>query len=74
MGIIDDLIAAIDMEAQLRDIRMEPYWTAVLTRNCGWHRWSRLPIIMASHRSARPVSWVTRMCVIWFIWLALKAP
>lgn len=35
MRIIEDLITAVDPEAQLRDIRMGPYWTAVLTRNCG---------------------------------------
>ncbi|UCG83715.1 MAG: DUF364 domain-containing protein [Dehalococcoidia bacterium] len=35
MSIIEDLITAVDTEAQLQDIRMGPYWTAVLTRSCG---------------------------------------
>jgi len=35
MKIIDDLLSALDLDAVVRDIRLGPYWTAVLTRNCG---------------------------------------
>jgi uncharacterized protein (DUF4213/DUF364 family) len=35
MKIIDDLLSTLDPEAGVREIRQGPYWTAVLTRNCG---------------------------------------
>lgn len=33
--IIDDLLSTLNPEATVRDILQGPYWTAVLTRNCG---------------------------------------
>jgi len=35
MKILDDLVSALNTEAELRDIRMGLFHTAVLTRNCG---------------------------------------
>ena len=35
MGIIDDLLSALDVEAPVEDVRQGPYWTAVMTRGCG---------------------------------------
>ena len=35
MKIIDDLLPTLNSEATVRDILQGPYWTAVLTRNCG---------------------------------------
>lgn len=35
MKIIDDLLSTLNSEATVRDILQGPYWTAVLTRNCG---------------------------------------
>ena len=35
MKIIDDLLSAADPDAAVRDVRLGPYWTAVLTRGCG---------------------------------------
>lgn len=35
MKILDDLLATLDCEAQVRDICLGPFQTAVLTRNCG---------------------------------------
>ena len=35
MKIIDDIISTLDFEAPVRDIRMGPFQTAVLTRYCG---------------------------------------
>jgi len=33
--IINDLLITLDYGAPVRDIRLGPFWTAVLTRNCG---------------------------------------
>ncbi len=35
MNILDDLLSTLDSEATVIDMRQGPYWTAVLTRNCG---------------------------------------
>ena len=35
MKIIDDILSTLNFEAVLKDIRMGPFQTAVLTRNCG---------------------------------------
>jgi hypothetical protein len=35
LKIINDLLTALDYQATLKDIRLGPFWTAVLTRNCG---------------------------------------
>jgi uncharacterized protein (DUF4213/DUF364 family) len=53
MGIIEDLITSVNPDTQLRDIRMGPYWTAVLSRNCG------LAAVLSTphhHHSIPPVS------------------
>jgi hypothetical protein len=33
--IINDLLITLDYGATVRDIRLGPFWTAMLTRNCG---------------------------------------
>ena len=35
MNIIDDLLSTLSLEAPVRDMRLGPFQTAVLTRNCG---------------------------------------
>ena len=35
LKIINDLLTVLDYQATLKDIRLGPFWTAVLTRNCG---------------------------------------
>jgi uncharacterized protein (DUF4213/DUF364 family) len=35
MNILEELLASLDFEAAVRDIRQGPFQTAVLTRNCG---------------------------------------
>jgi uncharacterized protein (DUF4213/DUF364 family) len=35
LEIINDLLTVLDYQATVKDIRLGPFWTAVLTRNCG---------------------------------------
>jgi uncharacterized protein (DUF4213/DUF364 family) len=35
MAIIEDLLSTLDFEADLQEVRLGPYWAAVVTRNCG---------------------------------------
>lgn len=35
LEIISDLLTVLDYQATVKDIRLGPFWTAVLTRNCG---------------------------------------
>lgn len=35
LNVIKDLLDALDYQVPVRDIRIGPFWTAVLTRNCG---------------------------------------
>jgi len=38
MKILDNLISTLNLEAEVRDIRLGPFQTAVLTGNCGWQQ------------------------------------
>jgi uncharacterized protein (DUF4213/DUF364 family) len=33
--IINDLLSTLDYQSSVKDVRLGPFWTAVLTRNCG---------------------------------------
>ena len=35
MRILDDLVATLDTDSTVGDVRQGPFWTAVVTRNCG---------------------------------------
>jgi len=47
--IINDLLSTLDYQAAVKDIRLGPFWTAVLTRNCGLASTPHVP----DHHSAQ---------------------
>jgi uncharacterized protein (DUF4213/DUF364 family) len=57
MKIIDDLLSAVDPDAAVRDVQLGPYWTAVLSRDCGlafvipspFHHHGKAPVRDAGH-------------------------
>lgn len=53
MNIIDDLLSTLDYEASVRDIRLGPFQTAVLTRNCGL---ASTPHDSGPHHNRTPVA------------------
>jgi len=52
MRILDDLISTLDLAVKVRDIRVGPFQTAVLTRNCGL---AATPHDHAGHQEQAPV-------------------
>lgn len=53
MNIIDDLLSTLDYEASVRDIRLGPFQTAVLTRHCGL---ASTPHDSGPHHNRTPVA------------------
>jgi uncharacterized protein len=53
MKILDDILATIDYDATVRDIRVGPFQTAVLTRYCGL---ASTPHESGPHHTGRPVN------------------
>jgi uncharacterized protein (DUF4213/DUF364 family) len=49
--IINDLLSTLDYQSAVKDVRLGPFWTAVLTRNCGL---ASTPHV-ADHHSAHPL-------------------
>ncbi len=47
--IINDLLSTLDYQSAVKDIRLGPFWTAVLTRNCGLASTPHMPDHHSSH-------------------------
>jgi uncharacterized protein (DUF4213/DUF364 family) len=49
MKIINDLLSTLDYQSVVKDVRMGPFWTAVLTRNCGLASTPHVPDHHSTH-------------------------
>jgi uncharacterized protein (DUF4213/DUF364 family) len=47
--IINDLLSALDYQAAVKDVRLGPFWTAVLTHNCGLASTPHVPDYHSTH-------------------------
>ena len=69
MKILDDLLSTLNPDEAVRDIRQGPFWTAVLTRNCGLastpyesgHHHDHTPVKDAGHLLQKSAQELARM-------------